>query len=347
MASNASTTPLCTEWIHLPDIISRCPFPLRQNPQYMLASTESKLWLLAQCKLSKEKRETFRGLKGGLLAAISYPLAGYDQLRVCCDWVNLLFHLDDICDEMDDEAAVGTATEIIGVLRESQPTSTVGRLTQSFWDRVSSAAPSGAQRRFIEGLELFFSAVVQQAKHRQSRDIPDLESYIAMRRDTSGCKPCFALIEYANNLDIPDMIFEDVVVRGLEEAANDLITWSNDIYSYNVEQANGDTHNMVAVIQARESLSPQQAIDHIGTLCVQCIDRFQTLRQEQLPSWGPHIDAQLRLYIDGLGDWMIGNLVWSFETERYFGHAAPKVRATLAVPILPVRKEDGPTEAIA
>ncbi|KAJ8481084.1 hypothetical protein ONZ51_g6252 [Trametes cubensis] len=247
---------------------------------------------------------------------------------------------------MGDEEAIDTAAEIIGVLCETQPTSIVGRLTQSFWSRVSSTASPGAQRRFIEGLELFFSAVVQQAKHRQYNDIPDLESYIAMRRDTSGCKTCFALIEYANDLDIPDCVFENAVVRGMEEAANDIITWSNDIYSYNVEQANGDTHNMVAVIRARESLSLQQAIDYVGTLCVQCIDRFQTL-QQLLPSWGPEVDVPLRAYIDGLGDWMIGSLVWSFETERYFGHAAPKVRATLAVPILPARKEVGPTEATA
>ncbi|KAI0654383.1 terpenoid synthase [Cubamyces menziesii] len=344
MTSN--TTSSCSQWILLPDLISHCSFPLRRNPHHVLASAESKLWLLAQCGLNEEKRKTFRGLKGGLLAAIGYPLAGCDQLRVCCDWINLLFHLDDICDEMGDEEAIDTAAEIIGVLCETQPTSIVGRLTQSFWSRVSSTASPGAQRRFIEGLELFFSAVVQQAKHRQYNDIPDLESYIAMRRDTSGCKTCFALIEYANDLDIPDCVFENAVVRGMEEAANDIITWSNDIYSYNVEQANGDTHNMVAVIRARESLSLQQAIDYVGTLCVQCIDRFQTL-QQLLPSWGPEVDVPLRAYIDGLGDWMIGSLVWSFETERYFGHAAPKVRATLAVPILPARKEVGPTEATA
>lgn len=63
-----------------------------------------------------------------------------------------------------------------------------------------ATASEGAQKRFIETFELFFHAVTQQAKDRASGNIPDLESYIAMRRDTSGCKPCWALIEYANNV---------------------------------------------------------------------------------------------------------------------------------------------------
>ena len=67
----------------------------------------------------------------------------------------------------------------------------------------------------------------QQALDRADGAIPDLESYIALRRDTSGCKPCWALIEYANNLDIPDEIMEHPIIRSLGEAANDLVTWSN------------------------------------------------------------------------------------------------------------------------
>ncbi|KAI0642719.1 terpenoid synthase [Trametes meyenii] len=325
--------------IFFPDLIARCPYPLRYNPHCEVASEESKQWLMSGCKLSKKKRDAFRGLKGGALTAMVYPLAEYDAFRACCDWINYLFHLDNICDEMDDRATVSTASEILGALRDPRgfrPSSAVGRLTQSFWGRLSATASPGAQRRFIETFELFFRAVTQQARDRESGNVPDLESYIAMRRDTSGCKPCWALIEYANNLDLPDWVMEHPCVRGLEEAANDLVTWSNDIFSFNVEQANGDTHNMIVVVQRQEKLDLQSAINYVGALCEQCVDRFDTLRRA-LPSWGPEIDNQLQVYIDGLGDWMIGNLVWSFETERYFRRAGPRVRASLSVALLPRR----------
>lgn len=43
----------------------------------------------------------------------------------------------------------------------------------------------------------------------------------------SGCKPCWALIEYAYNLNIPDEVMDHPTIRNLGEAANDLVTWSN------------------------------------------------------------------------------------------------------------------------
>lgn len=76
-------------------------------------------------------------------------------------------------------------------------------------------------------MDLFFQAITIQAKDRRDGIISELDSYIAVRRDTSGCKPCWALIEYANGLDIPNEVMEHPVVEALGEAANDLLTWSN------------------------------------------------------------------------------------------------------------------------
>jgi hypothetical protein len=76
-------------------------------------------------------------------------------------------------------------------------------------------------------MDLFFSAVVKQADDRANGCIPDLESYITVRRDTSGCKPCFALIEYAARIDLPDEVMSHPVIMAMEEATNDLVTWSN------------------------------------------------------------------------------------------------------------------------
>lgn len=76
-------------------------------------------------------------------------------------------------------------------------------------------------------MNLFFKAVTVQARDRAAGIIPDLEDYIAVRRDTSGCKPCWALIEYAAGLDLPDEVMEHPVIQSLDEATNDLVTWSN------------------------------------------------------------------------------------------------------------------------
>ena len=74
---------------------------------------------------------------------------------------------------------------------------------------------------------LFFRAVTQQALDREHNNIPDLESYITLRRNTSGCKPCFALIEHAACIDLPDMVMQHPSIGILENATNDLVTWTN------------------------------------------------------------------------------------------------------------------------
>lgn len=42
-----------------------------------------------------------------------------------------------------------------------------------------------------------------------------------------GCKPCWALIEYALDIDLPDFVVEDPLIQALNQGTNDLVTWSN------------------------------------------------------------------------------------------------------------------------
>ncbi len=54
----------------------------------------------------------------------------------------------------------------------------------SFWKRIIPTATPGMQQRFRETLDFFFQAITQQAKDREAGVVPDLESYITVRRDT-------------------------------------------------------------------------------------------------------------------------------------------------------------------
>ena len=76
-------------------------------------------------------------------------------------------------------------------------------------------------------MDLFFRAVAIQARYRATYFVPDLEDYIVMRRNTSCVKVCWTLIEYANGLDLPDEVMEHRIIQNLDEATNDLVTWSN------------------------------------------------------------------------------------------------------------------------
>lgn len=125
---------------------------------------------------------------------------------------------------------------------------------------MQETAGPGCQQRLMSTLDTYFQAIMQQADDRGSRNIPELEEYILLRRDTSGCKTGFAFIEYAANIDLPDDVIEHPIIKALSDATNDLVSWANvsvrvclrkfisgspdllaqDVLSYNAEQARGD-----------------------------------------------------------------------------------------------------------
>ena len=56
----------------------------------------------------------------------------------------------------------------------------------SFWGRGVPGCGPRANARFKETLAMFFESVSIQAKSREQNEVADLESYIDVRRDTSG-----------------------------------------------------------------------------------------------------------------------------------------------------------------
>ena len=96
-----------------------------------------------------------------------------------------------------------------------------------FWERMKKTAGPGCQQRLMSTLDTYFQAIMQQAADRGDHNVPDLEEYILLRRDTSGCKTGFAFIEYAANIDLPPHVIEHPCLVGLSNATNDLVSWAN------------------------------------------------------------------------------------------------------------------------
>ena len=83
----------------------------------------------------------------------------------------------------------------------------------------------------------------------------------------------------------------------------------------------------------------QEAVDFAGDLCKKSFDRFNEDRA-RLPSWGAEIDAQVQVYVQGLADWIVGSLHWSFDSERYFGKKGLEVKKSRIVELAPVRASE-------
>ncbi|KAG8980783.1 hypothetical protein FRB90_007487 [Tulasnella sp. 427] len=288
------------------------------------------------------KRAAFEACNFGLLTAMCYPDADHERFRVLCDYINCLFAFDDLTDEgglRKDGSGTKKASDIImNALAHPFSFETefrCGRVFASFWGRaVELGCSVGTQRRFLEYTDLYVQAVHEQVLHRARNYIPPLEEFIRLRRDTGALKMCFAMGEFGLNVDIPDVVFECPLIRIMEDCSNDVVVLSNDIYSYNIEQAQGDTCNIIEAAMKEKGLNVQGAMDYAGELVKGRIDLY-TASKAQLPSWGPKVDADVQRYLRVLEDWMTGGFYWSLESKRYFGDQVDRVKKTLCVEILP------------
>lgn len=147
----------------MPDLVSHCTFDLRVHEELPRAVWECKAWMINGSNISRSEKSlnSLHGLKaGGLflnlpslcllfsldlcleLTCACYPLAPLHKLRVCCDFMNWLFHLDDLSDDMDDGSTVAIGNEVMATYYHPDtydPMTRVGKLTKRF---VSIAYPS-------------------------------------------------------------------------------------------------------------------------------------------------------------------------------------------------------------
>ncbi|THH31282.1 hypothetical protein EUX98_g2931 [Antrodiella citrinella] len=280
----------------LPDTLAAWPWPRRINPHYA--------------------EKAFNTCDFSLLACIAYPLA-----RKGCDLINFLFVIDEYSDVADEKTAQAIADIVMDSLRNPlvpRPIgeSIIGEITRQFWARATKDASLPAQRRFVVAFDAYLQSVVQQAADRSENRVRDVETYFKNRRENIGARPCFALLEF--DMDLPDEVLEHPVVAGLTTHCIDMLILGNDMFSYDMEQAQGDAHNLVTVVMLHHHMTVQSAMDWIAELHEQLIHQFLDLLQS-LPSWGHSIDDQVARYIDGLANWVRANDSWSFESQRYFG----------------------------
>ena len=86
-----SQNPVIPRSYRLPDLHALFPWKASINPHRKETTKASTEWILSFDVLSGEKLESSLEKNSGLLCAWAYPFAGAEQLRICCDFINLLF----------------------------------------------------------------------------------------------------------------------------------------------------------------------------------------------------------------------------------------------------------------
>ncbi|CAF1165405.1 unnamed protein product [Adineta steineri] len=296
--------------ILLPDLIGACPFKPECNPVYEPTSNATEAWLNSHGIRYKESIHKY-----SLASALCVPQCNPTKARDASDIWALLFSVDDIIDTVPISEHIEQSKKQLAknIMESFQPAGSFKPLTpfaaalHDWWQRILVNITPGCRERFLTGYQTAYKAsLVQAANKRDHRIVPDLNTYIKFRRDTAFGPHVFVFIEYCLELDSLDECWNNDVFKRLVDYASDATSWTNDIYSFNIEQAKGDSNLISVLMHADPSLNIQQAFDRGGQMVIDCYADFQRARKE-LISWGTKIDSQVEKFVNGAAAFIIGN----------------------------------------
>jgi hypothetical protein len=297
-----------------------CPFPSALHRDADLVQAQSVAWARRFHLLGTGERK-YRALGEAMIARLvarSFPAAHRDGLQLAADWTTLFCLLDDKTE------LAGTGMVRLAAL--------LSRLLDAFRDgnagddafasalvdlrgRMLDAAGEAWLEQFGELLEKLFSAFLWENLNRSNRIRPSLSAYVTMRETTVGLHPQFALAEITDHVHLSTEALAHPTVRSLTTMACNVVGWTNDLYTYEKELAQGEVHNLV-ILHMHEAALPLAEAQQRVIACHDAEVRAFLALAAKLPDVGDERPQLLR-YVGVLRSWMRGHLDWAHETGRY------------------------------
>ena len=189
---------------------------------------------------------------------------------------------------------------------------------------ILQKATKGNGRRFVQAMTDYANDVLRHVKDCSIEQVPDPEDLIELRRNSIGVKPLFAFVEYGHDIELPDYVFDHVLIQEIQLLGIDWVLIQNDLISYPKDEEEGVNHNLISSYRL-QGFGPQEAYDQLGSMLESIYNRFD-MAVKELPCWGEHVDVEVERYVEGIKNCVKANLHWSFRTDRYFGSRKDDVK---------------------
>ncbi|EJF60235.1 terpenoid synthase [Dichomitus squalens] len=299
-------------------------FELKLNPNEKEAARTTYAWFDSRNVYHGLKKKKFLSHRFDSYAGMSFPDADVSHLETCIAFFLWAFSFDDLSDEgalqskpEAHQVGVDISMEVLRNPEAPPPNFPYAAMLHDIWRRFRLTASPGACNRFFRAVESWMNSQVEQARNRATDEIPSVEEFIVLRRRTIGGPIVEAMVEYSLDLQIPEYVWDDPVLQEMSKAVIDIMTWPNDLCSFNKEQADGDFQNLVFCIMIERDCDLQTAVDVLTDMLAQRVADYERYKA-QLPSFGPEVDAELARYNRAIEQYTQGTVVWYYYSPRYF-----------------------------
>lgn len=303
-----------------------CPFPAEVHPDGSAIESQLLAWAERhRLVTSAASKARFVSARFGACAALTYPRAS--DLPVLAKWLVWLFMLDDQFDENiingQTEEARRMVSEILRIFEKwTKPLSGTNfdnPFLASLCDTLEGIAnlrvSTSWKRRFISHACSYVTTYCSDTANSRHSGPLDLASYRALRRDSGAVETCIDLIEASICVDLSKYHENHRRVLPLREAANDIICWTNDIFSLEKELAHGEMNNIVAVLRGEGSETWEHATGRALKMIEKRTLDFLDVKSELIESCTTK--GELLNYVTGIENWISGSLRWHQESRRY------------------------------
>jgi germacradienol/geosmin synthase len=266
-------------------------------------------------------------------SAWNYPDAPAIELDLVTDWHVWGFYLDDQFVELYGEGAdsaearrfLDRLTALMPVFTPSVviPENALERGLADLWPRTAFVKSPDWRRRFSGHIRQMAESAVQEMSNVATEHIPNPIAYAAMRRETGGMDFSACLVEHSRGVEVPSGLDRTRAIRVLKDTFADSDLWRNDIVSFEKEMAENQTNNGVLVIQQLLGSDLQEAVYRVNGLVTSRLRQFEHTSAVELPALfdrlnlDPITRQSILIYVEGLRDWMAGDLQWTLTTGRY------------------------------
>jgi hypothetical protein len=147
----------------------------------------------------------------------------HTALRNAADHNLAVFDTGSLSNEHDRAAQVMRELQAI-MQPEIKPQGQKSALIEvhdSVWQRIVRKSSAGTHKRYAQGLELYCNGAVQQVVDSSDNRLPTVQEMMDTRRDSIASLPFFALMEYAEGINLPEEVFEHPAMKQLHRVATD------------------------------------------------------------------------------------------------------------------------------
>jgi len=297
-----------------------CPFDAPLHEEADRLETETLQWARRHELLSPRTDTAYARSRFAWLAARTFGYASFPDLRLANDLCVWLFVRDDHIDDVRGAHRHERILEASGQRRALVDGRAPGglpleRAIADIGSRIRGRGGRAWLGRFVRHFEAYVAATRWERINDCRRQPPAVPSYRLLRRATGAVQLCFDLGAIFHDIPANARWLEHPCVTALESLANDHVTWTNDLFGFDRERAEGNQNNLVNAVAHAETLDDESAKRTVIAACNDVVRAYLDL-EAALPSSGVPA-SETEGYRRVLTRWMRGNLDWYGDTARY------------------------------